>query len=140
MDEDWSPANQFRNFPRQKKVLCMWSKMQFLLCRVEVDNDLCCIFKRKNCCHWIVLKISLFSVSFYTCKQSQYLICSGWKTYLTVNLPTQTLQLYAIQTIETITYGWHFVSITPGTQTTSSYFILLCVLCGEGILAQMIRR
>ena len=27
MEEHWSSANFFRNFPRRKKVLCMWSKM-----------------------------------------------------------------------------------------------------------------
>ena len=30
MEEDWSSPNHFRNFLRQKKVFCMWSKMQVL--------------------------------------------------------------------------------------------------------------
>ena len=30
MKEDWSSANHLRNFPRQKKALCVWSKMQIL--------------------------------------------------------------------------------------------------------------
>ena len=30
MEEDWSFANHIRNFPRQKEVLCMWSKKQIL--------------------------------------------------------------------------------------------------------------
>ena len=30
MGEEWSSANHFWNFPRQKKVFCVWSKMQIL--------------------------------------------------------------------------------------------------------------
>ncbi len=37
MEEDWSSANHFRNFQRQKKVLCVWCKMQILcFCGAEL--------------------------------------------------------------------------------------------------------
>ena len=38
MEEDWSSANHFGNFPRQKKVFCVWSEMQIcvLLCGADI--------------------------------------------------------------------------------------------------------
>ncbi len=42
MEEDWLSANHLGNFPRQKKVLCMWSKMHciFTLWGRSRVNDL----------------------------------------------------------------------------------------------------
>ncbi len=54
MEEDWSSAHHFRNFPRQKKVLCLWSEMwilHFYFVGRYVHVPTTTTFKPKHCVH-----------------------------------------------------------------------------------------
>ncbi len=58
MEEDWSSANFFRNFPRQKKVLCKWSKMQilrFYFNGAEILNNITLLFLAGVLFHFTLL-------------------------------------------------------------------------------------